>query len=371
MDEITRRGDSGNQAGYVGEIAAIKHQQQQVITAVQTYEGIIKLIAWFVEEDGFIRRTGDSSDLGEMGSSISIAGEFGLLSTRYVTAMRSSEANLFLIGWNVNDEGTEILRLGDSGDLAGEVDLIKIIALEDFRYLTAVRTSSGRLKLILWRLNEDGSISRLSDSGNQAGEVTEISIARGSTDEEELVVTAVKTITGRIKLISWRVANDGIDRLEESSNPGRFGSNVRILYMHGTNIITSIVGRLSFFLFRSRVFRIRSWWLNGSGNIEQRDNHYSFETIKRESDISVHFLPGNDFVISAHQTFDNDLKLVKWHVDSDFNRTISRIGDSGNQAGYVRLISMSEQLDDIVGVPRIITCVKTKSNRLMLIAWST
>jgi hypothetical protein len=50
----------------------------------------------------------------------------------------------------------EFIRVADSGDQAGEVDLLASIGLSfgDFSdVLTAVKgTQSGRLKLILWRL---------------------------------------------------------------------------------------------------------------------------------------------------------------------------------------------------------------------------
>lgn len=77
-----------------------------------------------------------------------------------------------------------ILHLGrrnDSADLAGEVsEIASVRGSQIGRIITAVRTGSGTLKLISWQAGAAGPISRLADSGNQAGDATIIDIARGS-----------------------------------------------------------------------------------------------------------------------------------------------------------------------------------------------
>jgi hypothetical protein len=65
--------------------------------------------------------------------------------------------------------------------------------------VTAVRTATGNLKLITWGISRDGTrIDRMGDSGDR-GMVKEIAIAH---------VTAVRTDSGRLRLASsadlWR-----------------------------------------------------------------------------------------------------------------------------------------------------------------------
>ena len=111
-----------------------------------------------------------------------------------------------LISWEIEaaNEGGTVHRIfhrrGDSrnqdGDQGGEADIIKIVALSDTLLLTAVRSSSDNLKLISWRLQPNGELSRLGDSGEQAGVVREISLTAIGPDSvaNHRVVTSVRDI---------------------------------------------------------------------------------------------------------------------------------------------------------------------------------
>src|SRR5690606_22944801 len=112
-----RRGDSANQAGFVGEIAAARHRDRQVVTAVQTQAGTLKLIAWSVASDGGVTRTGDSGDQAGKASSIALARNAN--GEEWVTAVRTSAGDLKLLSWRVDAAGTSIQRAGDSGAAAG------------------------------------------------------------------------------------------------------------------------------------------------------------------------------------------------------------------------------------------------------------
>ena len=80
-------------------------------------------------------------------------------------------------------------RKADSGDQAGRADLINIISLhladpdvqqEQFGMMvTPIRANNGRIKLIVWRLSEDGeTLERLRDSGGGGEPVNGIAAAR-------------------------------------------------------------------------------------------------------------------------------------------------------------------------------------------------
>ena len=165
------------EAGAVSEITAIRSRNRELITAVRTGSDTLRLISWVVDSDNsVIRRNGDSENLAGKASNIDLAR--GRL---FVSACRSAEENLVLISWEIEavDEGGTVRRIfhrrGDSrnqgGDQAREADLIKIVALSDDLFLTAVRSSSNDLKLISWRLEGNNELTRLGDSGEQAGTV--------------------------------------------------------------------------------------------------------------------------------------------------------------------------------------------------------
>jgi hypothetical protein len=107
--------------------------------------------------------------------------------------------------------GIEIVRRSDSGDLAGEVKSIAVPYSGSFtsHSVTAVITKSGNLRLIDWHVDASGKVTRIADSGTQAGQVSAISVAKG---EHPLYVTAVRSGSGKLLLISWNVASNAIQR---------------------------------------------------------------------------------------------------------------------------------------------------------------
>jgi len=206
---LCRRSDSGSQAGFVAEIAAARHRQAQVVTAVRTQAGTLKLIAWTVAANGAlkliswsvsdstIRRLADSgSQAGSARIVRAVRDPFGHI----LTAVKAANGSLKLITWNITATGT-ISRLSDSGDLAGETGGHDL-SVAGGRVGTAVRTSAGNLQVILWQTAANGNIARVGDSAHLAGTASLI------TQCEELtgvppIVTSVRTATNSLKLISW------------------------------------------------------------------------------------------------------------------------------------------------------------------------
>lgn len=131
--------------------------------------------------------------------------------------MKTSAGNLKLIGWRTGDT---VSRLADSGNQAGEVG--EIAMTRDLnRTVTAVRTDSGTLKLISWSDNVVlDNIARLADSGNQAGEANLIAIQPVGSGSSADLVTACRTGGGILRLISWNLrSGDGaLTRLGDSGN---------------------------------------------------------------------------------------------------------------------------------------------------------
>jgi hypothetical protein len=134
-----------------------------LVTSVRTGAGNLKLITWQLNSvDGDLTRLGDSRDQ---------AGEVGVIAASVqhnvvVTAVRTGSGTLKLIAWKVSEDGKTVDRKAEAE--AGEVSEIAMAGM-----VTAVRTASGKLKLISWRLSVDGEqifIQRLHD--HTAGKAT-------------------------------------------------------------------------------------------------------------------------------------------------------------------------------------------------------
>jgi hypothetical protein len=210
--QVTRLGDSDEQAGSVGELDAVALGAGQIATVVRTQEQRHKVILWQVSHDGqTVQRLGDSGSAGLEADLVSIASA-GL--GRFVTAVRRDDGRLLIEVWESSPDGNAIVRKSDSGDAAGRVGAIRVVAMGLSQVVTAVRTTNETLKLISWSLAEDGTLTRSGDSGDQAGGVQMIAATQ---PEPEILVTTVVTAAGQLKLIVWHVAPEGeITRLGDS-----------------------------------------------------------------------------------------------------------------------------------------------------------
>lgn len=347
---VCRRGDSGSQAGFVSEIAAVRHRTRQVLTATRTQAGTLKIIAWQVAANGAIARTGDSAD--QAGDATSIAIARPPTGSRYVTACRTANGALKLISWDVNAAGTAITRRGDSGALAGAATLVNLVALSNTLFVSAVRASNGRLLLISWRLNANGSFSRLADSGAAAGAVSDIAMATLSSDR---VVTAVRAGDGTLKVIAWRVTAAGaITRLGDSGGQAGAATQIRVALDGFGNPITAVRDG-------SGDLKLIAWRVAANGSVSRRGDSGDLAGDTGGHDIAF----ASNFVVTGVRTASGTLKVILWSTTS--GGAVSRVGDSAFLAGNASLITLNEGL---TGAPPIVTSVRTQSNDLKLIAWS-
>lgn len=348
VELLQRKGDSANLAGFVSEIAAVKHSQQQVVTAVRTQANTLKLISWRVNNDGSVARTGDSANLAGIASEIDIA-----KGGRFVTACRTAANNLKLISWDVNNAGA-ITRAGDSGNQAGEASEVKIVAISNTLFVTACRTASGTLKLISWRLNNDGSLTRLSDSANAAGAVSEVSLLLRNSNQ---VVTSVRDGNGKLKLIVWNVAASGaITRLGDSAALAGAATLIRSAKDSHGHVITSVRAA-------DGTLKLIVWSISANGNTVTRLGDSSNQA-GQIGDNALMTRPGG-LMVSAVRTAAGTLKLISWCINAA--GAIVRSIDSANQAGTASLITFCP--DSLSGSAPIVTAVRTANNNLRLITW--
>jgi hypothetical protein len=352
---IVRKG-TANDAGKVFEIAAIRSGPRALLTAVRSGNKTLKLIQWAVNDDGGITRVGDSASAAGEASSIDVAR--GRL---FVTACRSSSGNLLLISWEVGPTGA-IIRRGDSrtvgGDQAGDARNIRIVALSETLFVTAVRTESGKLMLITWRLDASNELIRMGDSGDAAGEAHEISLVNASPDPSgnHRVITAVRGGDSNLVLITWSVSRDGtsIRRLSFDHAQAGGARMIQTVMTSPTRLVTSLQRN-------DRNLLVISWSLDDKGTLTRLGD--SASQAGRITANSLMSRPGG--VLSAVRASDG-LRLIKWQISSQ--GAIKRLADSGAQAGDATLIALNQ--DALAGAAPIVTAVATTDRNLRLISWS-
>lgn len=233
---IERRGDSADLAGATDALSLVSLGSGYLATPVRTAEGREKIIIWLVSSDGeSVQRQGDSGDNGVECTQLAAA-TFGL--GRLFTALKGADDRLLVEVWNIASDGTSLTRLSDSGAQAGVIGEVRLVAIDAGRVVTAVRTESNRLKLIVWDVDSSGIISRDGDSSDQGDIAEMISITRLTAD---ILVTAVISATGKLKHIAWKIAPDGaVSRLGDSGQQAGDTEFIDVEALDPSRFVTAI-----------------------------------------------------------------------------------------------------------------------------------
>ncbi len=287
------------------------------VTALRTGDNKLKLISWFSSPDGMVRE--GENEAGAV-NKVAIArvkhpSSNAPAAGRVVTAVKTSSGNLKLIVWDVTTNGS-IQRRGDIE--AGQISDVKIIGLPvtipsagfDSRVLTAVRTENGNLKLITWGIMANGSMARLAEA--TAGAITDVALTQ---IPDQRVVTAVRTDEGTLKLIAWDIDDPTrIDRMGDDDEP---------LNQDTAGAVSDI--------------DITAW----------NPDEFTF---------------GEDIAVAV-RTSSGDLKIIAWTVSVLGNFT--RVGDSGTLAGAADLVNISWSNTS----EKLVTAIRDDDNNLRLITW--
>jgi hypothetical protein len=355
---VVRRSSSQNGAGEVHEISSLalpgNFSSAKLITAVRTGGNTLKMILWSINALGGINRLSPIDDGNETGHASSIS--LTKAGNNFITAMSNGNGNLFLISWQL--QNGKLVRKADSGNLAGAATVVKVIALTESLVVTGCRTGSGDLKLILWRVDAAGHFARVSDSASQAGAISELSLLElRATPSEHIVASTVKAGNGDVKIITWAIsANDHtIKRRGDSGELIGTGSQIQtVVDNFGHLIVSCRAGNGELVLI--------SMTVSPAGREISRVS----DTHSMAGEIGVNSLVKRSYgVLSAVSNGSGDLFLIKWETNQAGQ--FKRLGDSGNQAGDIGLVSLKE-IPNLTAAP-LCTAVKDGSGNLFLISW--
>lgn len=294
-----------------------------------------------------IMRKGDSGNQAGTASEIATAYDYG--KRRIVTAVRTAENRLKLISWRVNNNGS-VTRTGDSGNQAGVTSRIDLAP----GLVSASRTTDGKLKLISWEINTDGDIVRRGDSGNQAGNASIIKVMQIHAG---VYVTAVRTTSGNLKLITWRLNDNGsLTRLQDSGNAAGAVSEIALSglsYQGQRHVVTAVRdsgGNLKLIV----------WQVNPDGSITRRGDSGN----QAGRALLIRAANSSGYIVTSVHTTDGNLKLITWEPKLQGGRlNLVRVADSGNQAGVIGDNSLIQRPGGVT------SAVQTQAGTLKLISW--
>lgn len=338
---VERRSD--HTAGPVGELAITRLSDSRAASVVRTSQGSQKVIIW--ETSGLkaetVSRKGEATDEEAIQQVVVDA----LSGSMLVTAARTASGQLKLVVWQISSDANTVTRLGER--LAGAVQLVTLARLSGTRFATAVRTGEGNLRLMVWEVRDAGqTIQMLSQAS--AGPVSSLSLVALSSTR---LATAVRTAQGGLKVIVWDLLNDGqaIDRRGEIT--GEAIQDVALSVLSGSTLATALHltdGKL----------RIVAFNVSDDGNTVARGPE---DTAGNVQAVSTARIFDGSYVGAAVITAAGNFKLIIWEYETEPDK-LTRIGE--NEAGAVSRVAL-DYLDGGV----IATAVRTASGNLKLVLW--
>lgn len=301
-------------AGAANAIRVAAVNPDQAVVALRNGSGNLELIAWDVAGRDFaVSRTADSASKQIEAKEVAL----GLIGRRAVTAVRSGSGRLRLDSWELAADLSSITWLHETGTAAGDADHVTATVVAPDLVVTVVRNASGKLLLIVWRLESDGTLSRLNHENAQAGEIDEIALV---TLDASNVITAVRNGSGHLQVIGWNIGTDGsVTRWATDGHAGDV-SEFAIAALGGTGsnreVVTTVrdgSDRALLIAWQLSVDDRTVTRLTDSGDLGQADGEASNLSV-----CVVQSPPsGRQTIVTAQRRESGNLKLIAWQLLDD------------------------------------------------------
>lgn len=184
----------------------------RVATALQTGAGKLKLVVWNLVRDDKNKITGltrgEDRDVDTPVNQISVAATRD--SGRVLVGVRNGDGKLGAYYFQIDAASGAVALLGS--EIGGPISRVALVRFKRGQTATAVIGSAGELKLIGYEIRESSpgnwDILRSADYTDPGGTITALDIARvvpndGENDIETCAV-AVRTSSGKLKVLLWR-----------------------------------------------------------------------------------------------------------------------------------------------------------------------
>ena len=150
--------NSGNQAGKInGTLRIVRLHNSLLATVVRTPADRLQVILWRYSNNGdTIERRGDTGDQADI---ITTTPDIAFIQDgQLVTAVRTQSGGLKITRWHYSNDGRTVTKMTDSGPLeqTGEIACVPSVIVcknpsQAHWLVTAIATNHGALKLIAWQ----------------------------------------------------------------------------------------------------------------------------------------------------------------------------------------------------------------------------
>jgi hypothetical protein len=349
---VIRRTDGEGGAGEVQQtssIAVISVSNTAVVAnAIRNGSGKYQVVLWRVRDNGVILRMGDPP--GGTGGSAS-SPRMVTVGPLFVSAMRDADGELLLI---THDGG--FARLKDSGNQAGEVGDLDIVALSNSRVLTTCISGSGRVLNIVWEIQPDGTVVRLFDSGTDGPSARQVScVVLQQSPTVQVVAILYVDDSSRLVLSTWRVTDASVHLMADSGDQmGESDLSQVVLAPTGHLVVVCRDGNGDLLL------------IPFTTNVDGADITRVVGGEGRAGEIrELAAIPRAYGVLTALISESGNVLLIKWGINAAGK--MERLGESGTQAGEGSVVSVTAL--PFPDKATVCTAVRNGSGDLLPITW--
>jgi hypothetical protein len=125
---------------------------------------------------------------------------------RLVTALRSPQGRLRLIGWEQADDQTGLAPCFDSGEAGPCIRRFGVMGSAD-GVITATVTAERRLQLKNWTVEHDGSLQCRREGGLSPVCAGPVTLCSEALDGNAPILAGLCTTAGHFKLTTWQIAH--------------------------------------------------------------------------------------------------------------------------------------------------------------------
>jgi hypothetical protein len=351
---LERMGSLGD--NFISGVAATHVGGNRVVTAVRNEAGNLKVIVWQVEYDGFVTRLGSEEGEAMPRTRLAIAPlqrppATDVRRNRFVTAVRLTTGVVKLTVWTVREDGS-IVRRGSAETALTQNAGFALATFNSDRVVSAVHDAVGRMKLTSWRVDDEGELTRLHDAIGEkdaiAEKVDEIALATYDSfppDTGRLATVTTSTSDGALTVRAWSVDAQGAFQLLGSKQV-EFAEDIAASALSHRRIVTASRDA------RHRLV-VRSWDFDEAGNPSVHATAHAGEV----SNVDVTTLAATRVVTGVRDASGN-LAIITWDGIDDLVRLGTSRDDLVDRLSIVPL-----------GSDWLATPVRDASGDLKVIAW--
>jgi hypothetical protein len=299
--------DSDNVVSSMMAIARIGNSRDVVTARRRGSNSDLMVTTWdVVNATGVITKDSEVI-LGDV-NAVAIAPAPSDIGVGAITAVRNGSGNLQVDTWSINAATLALAR--EETDIEGAISQVAVVGIQDaklageageFQGAVTASIASGNLELRTWEIDAAWNVT--STDVDTKGTVSDVALTTVSLGSRQAVVAAVRNVNGNLQLILWEIDEDGT--LVEGDSDGA-GSIKQVSISSGSQRDLLVGARGS-----SDDFELITWNIDADGGLRRGGTIGGSGTlIDMDIDPDTVFL--GTLAMSTIRTNTNGLKWIAW-----------------------------------------------------------